>query len=161
MDRKMHYITGLEALNYHGADWHSFAFDFNREYPPLIRDWCGDYGIKKEKDEEVANPVRAFLDYLLYEIKFEKRVPIKRVSDLAFSDEEEREILEQVEKKLKNFLKGKDREILEKWIRYNSGGDYEFTNIRLLKRKAWRKRRKKTKFNLKDFRENVRKTFDL
>jgi len=156
---KKHYLTGLEALNYHGIDWHSFAFDFNMEYPELVRNWCGDYGIEKKEDREIANPVRAFLDYLLYEIKFEKRIPIKRVSDLAFSDEEEKEIAKQVKEKLKRFLKDKEREILEKWIHYNEGGEYEFTNVRLLKRKAWKERRKKTKFNFRNFRESFRKIF--
>ena len=158
---RKHYLTGLEALNYHGVDWHSFAFDFNREYPKLIRNWCGDYGIEENKDGEVANPVRAFLDYLLYEIRFEKRVPVKRVSDLAFSDEEEKEIEKLVKEKLKKFLKGKEREILEKWIHYNEGGEYEFTNVRLLKRKAWRERRKKSKFDFKGFRKAFREVFIL
>ena len=156
-----HYLTGLEALNYHGTDWHSFAFDFNREYPELIRKWCGDYGVEEKDGREIANPVRAFLDYLLYKIKFEKKVPLKRVRDLAFSEEEEKEIEKMVEEKLKPFLKDKDREILEKWIEYNNGGEYEFTDIRLLKRKAWRERRKKTKFDLESFRKDIRQAFNL
>ena len=45
------------------------------------------------------------LDYLFYEIRFEKRVPVRRVSDLNFSDEEERKIEKQVEKLLKTALK--------------------------------------------------------
>ena len=30
MSVKLHYLTGIEALNYHGADWHSLAYDFGR-----------------------------------------------------------------------------------------------------------------------------------
>ncbi|NIA12400.1 MAG: hypothetical protein GWP10_22465 [Nitrospiraceae bacterium] len=89
---KHSYLTGLEALNYHGCDWHSFAYDFNNQYPKEIREWTGDYGVEKQGNREIANPVRAYLDYLLYEIRFRKIVPSYRLTDLAFSDEEEREI---------------------------------------------------------------------
>lgn len=61
---RKHYLTGIEALNYHGADWHSFACDFNREYPKEVREWAGDYGVVEEKEREVADTVIAFLDYL-------------------------------------------------------------------------------------------------
>lgn len=161
MSKEKHYLTGLEALNYHGADWHSFAYDFNRNYPPEVRKWCGNYGVVEEENREIANPVRAFLDYLFYNIKYRKRVPTKRIEDLLFSEKEEKEIKRMIENNLKKYLKGKDKEILELWIKYNNGGDYEFTNIRLLKRKAWRERRKKTKFNLKSFEEGLRQAFNL
>ena len=159
---RKHYLTGIEALNYHGADWHSFACDFNREYPKEVREWAGDYGVVEEKNREVADTVRAFLDYLFYEIRFEERVPTRRVSDLNFSDEEEREIEEQVEKLLKPALRTEqEREILRRWISYNQGGEYEPIRFKLLDREPWRKRAKKVQDNARRFREALRKAVDL
>ena len=158
-----HYLTGMEALNYHGADWHSFAYDFNCKYPEEVRKWAGNYGIVEKDGKEIANPVRAFLDYLFYTIRFKGIVPTRRVSDLNFSDDEEREIEEKVEKLLKPALKGEELEILERWERYNRGGHYEPTHVRLLEREAWKRwrERRKAQFNVRDFKEAVRKAFNL
>ncbi|WP_022846761.1 hypothetical protein [Desulfurobacterium sp. TC5-1] len=157
----VHYLTGIEALNYHGADWHSFAYDFNRRYPEEVRTWAEDYGIIKEENREVANPVRAFLDYLFYNIRFRKRVPVKRISDLNFSDKEEKEIKQKLRELLEPALKEEELELLKKWERYNRGEHYELARIRLLEREAWKRRTKKAQRNVRDFKEAVRKAFNL
>lgn len=154
---KLHYLTGIEALNYHGADWHSFAYDFNREYPEEVRNWAGDFGVVREKDREVANPVRAFLDYLFYEIRFKRKVPVNRVGYFNFTDEEEREIEEKVETLLKPALKGEELELFKRWLRYNKGGDYEPYRPRLLEREPWKSRAEEIMENYKRFRERLKR----
>ena len=154
------YLTGLEALNYHGCDWHSFAYDLSNQYPKEVREWAGNYGVEKHWNREIANPVRAYLDYLLYEIRFRKIVPSYRLSDLAFSDEEERKITEKVKKLLEPTLI-EEKKLLRKWERYNAGGEYEPAHRTLYERKAWKRRFKKAGDNAESLKERIRKAFNL
>jgi tRNA nucleotidyltransferase/poly(A) polymerase len=158
---KLPYLTGMEALNYHGCDWHSFAYDFSRQYPKEVREWAGDWGVERKEDKEIANPVRAYLDYLFHSIRFLKEVPSYRVSDLAFSDEEEKQIMEKVKELLEPVFKGEEKELFEKWKRYNAGGEYEPARRTLYEREAWKRRFKKTGSNAEDLKERIRKAFDF
>jgi len=157
----MKYLTDLEALNYHGYDWHSFAFEKERKYPREVREWAGDYGIEKRGEREIASPIRAFLDHLFYTIRFMKLVPTYRIEDLLFSDEEEKEILQKVEELLEPVLNDEERELLHRWKRFNAGGNYEPVNRLLSQREAWREKFRKNRSNGGDFRERLRKAFGL
>jgi len=144
MSKNLPYLTGMEALNYHGCDWHSFAYDFSHQYPKEVRNWADDYGVEKEENREIANSVRAFLDYLFYDIRFRKIVPSYRLTDLAFSDEEERKIMEKVKEILEPILTEEEKELIRKWKQYNAGGDYEPAHRTLHEREAWKRGFKKT-----------------
>jgi len=158
---KPHYLTGIEALNYHGYDWHSFCCDFNREYPEEVRTWAGDYGVVNEKNREIANPIRAFLDYLFFNFRFNERVPERRFEDLLFSEEEEKELANQIEKLLVPVLTKREKWLFGKWKQFNEGGDYEFVNFKLFRDKAWQERIKKTGFDFNSFRKAIRKAFNF
>ncbi len=155
----MKYLTDLEALNYHGYDWHSFAFREEKTYPKEVREWAGDYGIERKGEMEIASPVRAFLDHLFYTIRFLKLVPTYRVEDLLFSEDKEREILQKVEELLEPILAEEERELLYRWKRFNSGGRYEPVCKLFSQREAWKRRFGKIGSNGEDFRERIRKAF--
>jgi hypothetical protein len=157
----MKYLTDLEALNYHGYDWHSHAFKKGREYPEEVRGWAGDYGVEVRGDTEVASPVRAFLDHLFYTIRFLKTVPTYRTKELLFSEEEEREILKKVKELLEPALNKEERELLKKWIAFNAGGAYEPVHKSLLEREAWKRRFGKGRSTKEDFRRRLGKAFDF
>jgi len=161
VDKHLSYLTGMEALNYHGCDWHSFAYDFSRQYPKEVREWAGDWGVERKENREIANPVRAFLDYLFYDIRFRKIVPSYRLTDLAFSDEEEKEIMEKVKEFLEPVLTEEEKKLLEKWKQYNAGGNYEPAHRTLYEREAWKRRFKKTGSNAGNLKERIRKAFNL
>jgi len=154
----MKYVTGIEALNYHGADWHSVYFDYTKVYPDEIRTWCGDYGIVRKEDREIANPVRAFLDYILYLIKYKNIVPTKRIQDLNFSDDEENDIKEAIERYLEPYLRKneEDYELFLKWKKYNDGGIYEYTTKSFARKEAWIKMLEKIRANERDNKNTVR-----
>ncbi|WP_457568888.1 hypothetical protein [Desulfurobacterium sp.] len=154
-----HYLTDLEALNYHGYDWHSFAFRKKRNYPEEVRKWAGDFGVINEGNREVANPVRAFLDHLFYTIRFMGLVPTYRVEDLLFSEKEEREILQKVDEILEPILNKKERELLRKWKMFNSGERYEPDRKPIIERKTWKRRFGKNRDDEEDFRDRIRKAF--
>ncbi len=154
-----YYLTDLEALNYHGYDWHSFAFRKKRIYPEEVRKWAGDYGVIDEKDMEIAKPVRAFLDHLFYTIRFKRLVPSYRVQDLLFSQKEEKEILNKVDKLLEPILNEEERNLLRKWKEFNSGGPYEHTYKLLVESEAWKRRFGKSRSDEDDFKSRIRKAF--
>ena len=156
---KARYLTGMHALNRHGIDWHSSALDFSFEYPEEVRKWAGDWGVVRENGREVADPVRAFLDFLFYEIRYRKAVPCDRVEDLGFSPEQEREIAGKVEELLEPVLTEREREILKKWKRYNEGGRYEPARRTLADRKAWKGRFGTNRGDAKSLEERIGEVF--
>jgi hypothetical protein len=133
------YITGIQALNYHGYDWHRSYFDFNKSVyknDKELMEWC-DYGI----ENNIANPYRAFLDYLYHNIHFKKRVPNHRIEMFLFTDEEEKELLRLIDKYLLPILDKEEMELFELWKKYNNGGKYENRS----RKKTLREIRRRTK----------------
>jgi hypothetical protein len=159
--KRRHYLTGIEALNYHGNDWHLTSIDLNYEYPEEVRTWAGDFGVTKEKNREVANPIRAFLDYLFYVLRYMKHVPVIRFDDLVFSEEKEKEISKQIERLLIPVLTTEEKWLLEKWKKYNKGGEYEFINFKQTESKTEGRRKRKIGFDVNDFRNYLGKAFNL
>ena len=142
MPKEKHYLTGIPALNLHHYDWHKGSVDYNHKYPSLVKTWC-DWGI----ENNIANPIRAYLDYLFYNIKFERRVPNMRIDMFLFNDQEEQEILEKIETLLKPALS--DDEELELMVLYKDylkGGKYDFRSKSYAKRKAKREKLKSSNF---------------
>jgi transcriptional regulator with XRE-family HTH domain len=132
------YLTSIQALNYHHYDWHKGAVDYNRQYPSEVREWS-DWGI----DNFVANPIRAYLDYLYYNIKFQRRVPNMKIDMFLFDDKEVKEIEEKIQTLLKPVLEdGEEMDLLEQFIKYQKGGEYDFRSKSYAKRKAFRERLK-------------------
>ena len=141
MTPKNDYITGIVALNYHHYDWHKCSVDMSRRYPDKVRSWC-DWGI----ENNIANPIRAYLDYLYYNIKFERRVPNMRIDMFLFDDQEEQEILEKIETLLKPALTDDEEiELLALYKDYLQGGKYDFRSKSYAERKARREMLKSDK----------------
>jgi len=157
----MKYLTDLEALNYHGCDWHSHTFKEIKEYPKEVREWAGNYGVERRGNLEVASPVRAFLDHIFYTIRFLKAVPTYRTKELLLTEEEEREVLKKVKELLEPVLRKEERELLKKWKEFNAGGAYEPVRKSLLEREAWKRRFGKDRNAEEDFRERLRKAFGI
>lgn len=132
----LNYLTGIESLNHHHYDWHKGSVDYSRRYPDEVKTWC-DWGIK----DNIANPIRAYLDYLFYNIEFERRVPNMRIDMFLFDDQEEQEILEKIETLLKPALtEDEELELLALYKDYLKGGKYDFRSKSYTKRKARRER---------------------
>ena len=128
------YLTGIQALNYHHYDWHKESVDRNRQYPDAVRIWS-DWGI----ENNIANPIRAYLDYLYYNIAFQKRVPNMKIDMFLFDDEEEKEIEDKIETLLKPVLTDKEeRELLRLFKDYSRGGKYDVRSKSYTQRKARR-----------------------
>ena len=128
------YITNIQALNYHNYDWHKLSVNNNRQYPEEVKTWC-DWGI----ENNIANPIRAYLDYLYYNIKFKKRVPNMKIDMFLFDSKEEREIEEKIETLLKPALTTKEElELLTLFKKYLRGGKYDFRSKSYTERKARR-----------------------
>ena len=136
MRKHKHYLTGIPALNHHHYDWHKCSVDFSRQFPDEVKSWC-DWGI----EDNIANPIRAYLDYLFYNIKFERRVPNMRINMFLFDDQEEREILEKIETLLKPALSDDEElELLELFKDYLKGGKYDFRSKSYTENKTYRER---------------------
>ncbi len=141
MTPKNDYLTGIEALNHHHYDWHKGSVNYNRKYPSSVKKWC-DWGI----ENNIANPIRAYLDYLYYNIKFERRVPNMRIDMFLFDDQEEQEILEKIETLLKPALTDDEElELLALYKGYLYGGKYDFRSKSYEDRKARREMLKSDK----------------
>jgi len=136
------YLTSIEALNYHKYDWHSSSIDYSYKYPKEIKEWS-NYGI----DNNIANPIRAYLDYLYYNIKFLKRVPNMKINMFLFSEDEEKKILYLINTLLKRKLNSKELELLNLYKNYLKGGKYDFRSELYSKRKAQRERVKANRVN--------------
>jgi len=131
-----HYLTGIPALNHHYYDWHKCSMDYSRQFPDEVKSWCG-WGI----ENNIANPIRAYLDYLFYNIKFERRVPNMRIDMFLFNDNEEKEIEEKIETMLKPALiDDEELELLELFKGYLYGGKYDFRSKTYAKRKSKREK---------------------
>jgi len=136
MQKYKHYLTGIPALNHHHYDWHKCSVDYSRRFPDEVKTWC-DWGIK----DNIANPIRAYLDYLFYNIKFERRVPNMRINMFLFDDHEEQEILEKIETLLKPALTDDEElEILALYKDYLKGGKYDFRSKSYTERKSYQRR---------------------
>ena len=132
------YLTAIQALNYHHYDWHKGSVNYDRRYPGELKEWSswviGD---------NIANPIRAYLDYLYYNIKFQKRVPNMKIDMFLFDDSEAKEIEEKIETMLKPTLTAKEElEILSLYRKYLKGGKYDFRSKTYTQRKALRERYK-------------------
>jgi len=135
---KSNYLTSIQALNYHHYDWHKGSVDYDRVYPKEVKEW-NNWGI----EGNIANPIRAYLDYLYYNIKFQKRVPNMKIDMFLFDESEAKEIKEKIESMLKPALKSKEElELLELYKRYLKGGKYDFRSKTYTQRKAMRERYK-------------------
>ena len=135
------YITGIQALNYHFYDWHTSYFNFDEaiyENADELREWLGEFGI----ENDIANPYRAFLDYLYNYIHFTKAVPNYRIEMLLFDDKETQILLDMIDKYLKPKLNEEELKLLEKWKIYNNGGEYDFTSPKSTERKNRRAKNK-------------------
>ncbi len=132
----MGYITGVDALRYHGYDWHPAKVKEDR-YPENVREWS-DFGI----EGNIASPIRAFLDILYHYIVNLNILPPVRLEEYVFTEEEEREVLEKANSLLRKVLKGGEQiRLLEEWFDYNAGRiSYDKVKygkrLRELKRKA-------------------------
>ncbi len=136
MRKHKHYLTGIPALNHHHYDWHKGSVDYSRQYPNEVKTWC-DWGI----EDNIANPIRAYLDYLFYNIKFERRVPNMRINMFLFDDQEEQEILEKIETLLKPALSDyEELELLVLYKDYLKGGKYDFRSKSYTENKTYRER---------------------
>ncbi len=136
MRKYKHYLTGIPALNHHYYDWHQGSVDYSRHYPDEVKTWC-DWGI----EDNIANPIRAYLDYLFYNIKFERRVPNMRIDMFLFDDQEEQEILEKIETLLKPaLLDDEELKLLALYKDYLKGGKYDFRSKSYTESNAYRKR---------------------
>ena len=152
MELKQEYITGIQALNYHHYDWHSSYFHFKQsiyENSDELKKWLGDFGI----NNNIANPYRAFLDYLYNSIHFLKIVPNYRINMFLFDENESKKLLQMIENYLRPKLNKEELILLEKWKIYNNGGKYEFNNSRAIQRKIRRKQNK----SLAEYGKNIKK----
>jgi len=136
MQKYKHYLTGIPALNHHHYDWHKGRVDYSRRFPDKVKTWC-DWGI----ENNIANPIRAYLDYLFYNIKFERRVPNMRIDMFLFDDQEEQEILEKIDTLLKPALSDDEElELLALYKDYLKGGKYDFMSKSYIERKSYLRR---------------------
>ncbi len=136
MPKEKQYLTGSPALNHHRYDWHKCSADYSRQFPDEVKSWC-DWGI----ENNIANPIRAYLDYLFYNIKFERRVPNMCIDMFLFNDNEEKEIKEKIETMLKPALTDDEElELLALYKNYLNGGKYDFRSKTYAKRKAKREK---------------------
>jgi len=131
------YLTGIEALNFHHYDWHKSGMDYTYKYPEGVRKWS-NLGI----ENNIANPIRAYLDYLYYNIKFLKRVPNMKIEMFLFDTDEKEEILAKIDTDLTPILTAEEKEILKKFKEYLKGGDYDPSSKLTARRKAKRQRAK-------------------
>ncbi len=102
-----------------------------------MREWLGDFGVQ----DGIANPYRAFLDYLYHNIHFLKRVPNHRIDMFLFDDKEKRELLDYIEEHLTPKLNREELILLNKWKDYNDGKKYDFTSKKSAERKIRREKR--------------------
>ena len=131
------YFTGIASINHYGCDWHRTTVDYNCVFPKEVRNWT-DYGIYGNK----ANPIRAYLDYLYYNIKFLGRVPNMKIDMFGFSEQQEREIKEKIESLLKPAL-SEELELFKLYKQYLNGGKYDFRSKSYIERKTRREALKK------------------
>ena len=129
------YFTGIASINHYGCDWHRTTVDYNCVFPKEIRSWT-NYGICGNK----ANPIRAYLDYLYYNIKFLGRVPNMKIDMFGFSEQQERKIKEKIESLLKPALSdNKEKlELFKLYKQYLNGGKYDFRSKSYAERKTRR-----------------------
>jgi len=131
-----HYLTGIPALNLHHYDWHKCSANYSRQFPDEVKNWC-NWGI----EDNIANPIRAYLDYLFFNIKFERRVPNMRIDMFLFNDDEAKEIEEKIETMLKPALSNNEElELLELFKNYLHGGKYDFKSKSYTENKAYQRK---------------------
>ncbi len=127
------YLTAIQALNHHHYDWHKTSVDRTRRYPTGVRSWT-DWGI----EENIANPIRAYLDYLYYNIRFQERVPNMTIEMFLFDEKEKHEIETKIETLLRPVLTDKERELLGMFEKYSKGAKYDIRSKSYAQRKARR-----------------------
>jgi len=133
MKKYKYYLTGIPALNYHHYDWHKGSVDNSQQFPDEVKSWC-DWGI----EDNIANPIRAYLDYLFYNIKFERRVPNMRIDMFLFDYNEAKEIEEKIKTLLKPALTDDEElELLALYKDYLIGGEYDFRSKSYTEKKAY------------------------
>lgn len=110
------YITGIDALRYHGYDWHLAKVREDR-YPQNVKEWS-DFGI----EGNIASPVRAFLDILYHYIVNLSILPPVRLEEYTFTEKEEQEVIEKANSLLREALTDNEKlKLLEEWFDYNEG----------------------------------------
>jgi len=110
----MGYITGIDALRYHGYDWHIAKIREDR-YPENVRGWS-DFGI----EGNIASPIRAFLDILYHYIVNLGILPPVKTEEFTFTEEEEQDITEKANGLLREALTSKEQiRLFEEWPEHN------------------------------------------